>query len=366
MIKKLNIYKAKVLESKYKKYLPLTAFFAGFMWDSLTLKRIDNWLDNLILFVYLLLLALFIVLTNFVNKGVIKKKLFTKYADFYPMIMQFFQGGLFSAYVVFYFQSTSLSKAPIFLALLIFFLVVNEFIEDRLNNFYLQMPLLFFVSFSFLNFFMPIILGAMNVWVFILSGILSLLFLAFILFIHLKKKLIESKRQLYSISSLVLVLYLFFNLLYFLNWIPPIPLSLKHGGIYHNIEKENNVYILYHEKPKWYQFFKDSDKEYHLLKKERIYCFASIFAPTKLNKKIYHHWQQYNEKNGKWITTDKITYKIVGGRDAGYRGYTYKSYAKEGKWRVEVKTENDLLLGRISFEIISSKEKKLELEKYAY
>jgi len=43
---------------------------------------------------------------------------------------------------------------------------------------------------------------------------------------------------------------------------------------------------------------------------------------------------------------------VVGGRDNGYRGYTFKRHVQPGRWRVEVRTETGRLLGRIPFELV--------------
>ena len=52
---------------------------------------------------------------------------------------------------------------------------------------------------------------------------------------------------------------------------------------------------------------------------------------------------------------EDIGYNITGGRDHGFRGYTYKSNVKEGLWKVEVITEEELVLGVIDFEIITDR-----------
>ncbi|WP_317045331.1 DUF2914 domain-containing protein [Formosa algae] len=82
-------------------------------------------------------------------------------------------------------------------------------------------------------------------------------------------------------------------------------------------------------------------------------CFLLIFAPTALQKSIIHRWKWYNESINEWVTVDNISYNITGGRNNGYRGYTYKNNIKPGLWSVEVLTEEELLLGVIDFEIIT-------------
>jgi hypothetical protein len=48
---------------------------------------------------------------------------------------------------------------------------------------------------------------------------------------------------------------------------------------------------------------------------------------------------------------DVISFEITGGRDGGFRGYTYKSNVPDGEWNVEVITEEGLVLGVIDFKI---------------
>ena len=146
--------------------------------------------------------------------------------------------------------------------------------------------------------------------------------------------------------------YLVLNLFYFLNWIPPVPLSLKEGGIYHHVHRAGDRYELRFEKGRWYQPFKESDKVFHYMPGDTVFCFTSVFAPTQLEKKVIHQWQVWSAKRDEWIISDRLGFRIYGGRDGGYRGYTYKKNIQPGKWRVDVRTEDDLLLGRISFRLV--------------
>ena len=103
---------------------------------------------------------------------------------------------------------------------------------------------------------------------------------------------------------------------YFLNWIPPVPLSLKYGGIYHQITKEGNVYGLSFEKGAWYQFWKRSDDPFQ--GEGPVYCFSAVFAPVDLKTSIFHHWQfGAISKQGdyKFLTSDRIAIGISGGRE---------------------------------------------------
>jgi len=84
--------------------------------------------------------------------------------------------------------------------------------------------------------------------------------------------------------------------------------------------------------------------------------FTSVFAPTDLNKSIFHRWKWFNPNTEKWEVTDDLGFEVAGGRDGGFRGYTYKANLKEGLWKVDVITEEELVLGIVDFVIKNTAE----------
>jgi len=341
------------LKGWYEKYNPFVFFFGGFTWDSLTLKRIDQLFDNLILLTYLILLGFFLSAIAFINAGKIRQPILLKYREYYPLAAQFLLGGLLSAYVIFYFQSASFTKTALFLCLLVGLLLANEFFERRLQNITLLLALYFVACFSFLIFFIPVVVKMLNLGTFLVSGCLSLTLVLGLIYLFHRNRLFPSGRGHLQAGGVVLALFFIINLLYFLNLIPPVPLSMKSGGIYHSarLEKETGTFRLRFEKPKWYELFRHSDQTFHYAGGDTVSCFTAIFAPTTLTKKIFHHWQKYSETDRKWQTSDRLGYDIVGFRDGGYRGITRKRNMSPGKWRVDVETEEGLLIGRIGFVI---------------
>ena len=231
------VKKSTVWYEKHKRWLPLVSFLAGFSWDNLTLNRIDRFSDNMIMLLYLLLLGGLIVVNHLVDSGRIRYQQISKRRDLFPLGIQFFFGSLFSSYVVFYFQSASLSENWLFLAFLVILLVVNEFIKDRYDNLRLNMALYFMAAFSFSIFFVPILLKVMNTLVFLVSGFLALIFILTILYFLGKQDAVLFRKT----GALIGSLFILMNILYFLNWIPPVPLSLKEGGIYHHVKKRGIV-----------------------------------------------------------------------------------------------------------------------------
>lgn len=359
-------------------FMPAIFFFAGVGYDTLTLTRIDRLLDNVILLFYLVVLGLLIVLTGRAAMGdpravgdpsapSLVPRLMAKARPFYPNAMQFLLGGLFSAYAIFYLQSASLASTAVFFAVLVTFLVANEFLKDRFSGMKLLISLYALVCFSFFTYFLPVVSGFMNTFVFLLGAVLSLAVALWVLKLvyaaapgrpHMEKTLAGAP------AVIVIGLLVTF---YFLNWIPPVPLSLKFGGVYHNVTKPGDQYQLSFEKPPWYLFWKSSDDPYR--GDGPVYCFTAVFAPVALDTTIYHRWQmQAKGPDGEaaYRTTDRIAIDISGGREAGYRAYTYKSRALPGEWRVDVETERGRLIGRVDFSIEAAEWADPELETMTY
>ncbi len=338
---------------RYERFNPLVFFFGGFTWDSVTLKRIDQLPDNLVLLLYIVGFGILMSITLLVDKKKLQHAFVIKHQQWFPLVLQFFLGGLFSAYVIFYFQSASLSKTALFFAVMVGLLIANEFLQKKLKNLYLLLTLYFLATFSFFIFFIPVILKVLNVFTFIAGGLLSLGLVAGLIFFLHKNDIFDSHKHFVRSVSVMAGMYCLMNLLYFFNWIPPVPLSLKSGGIYHHVshDLEADKFVLRFEQPKWYQLLKSSDQTFRYTTGDTVSCFTAVFAPTELKKKIFHHWQKYVPKKDEWISTDKLGFNITGYRDGGYRGITRKRNVADGAWRVDVETEEGTLLGRIDFEI---------------
>jgi hypothetical protein len=266
--------------------------------------------------------------------------------------------------VVFYFKSASFTKSAIFLALLILLLVANEFLKNKLTNTYLLISLYFLSAFSFFIFFIPVITGYMNVFTFIAGSLIGLSLPTLLLYYLFRAKLIQVKKVYQQHLVLIASIYIIMIVFHWLNLIPPVPLAMKYGGIYHHVSKNSseNIYILKYKKPAWYQIFKYDDSEFHYLPNDTVFCFTSVFAPTSLTKKIAHEWQYFSERKDEWIRTDRTVYRLTGGRDGGYRGYTFKKNIETGLWRVNIVTDDDQIVGRIKFTIEPSEKDSLEFE----
>jgi len=348
-----------------KPFLPVVFFFAGVTYDTVTLTRIDRLTDNLILLLYLSLLGLLIILTGRADlaraglPGVSTEPpaaapLLERTLPYFPHAVQFLLGGLFSAYAIFYSQSASLTGTAVFFAVLVGFLVANELFKDRLTNLRLLVGLFALVCFSFLTFFLPVLTGIMNTPMFLLGALCSLAAVYWVIRQVYRDHPGKTTREMAltgaPAAGLVVILIGF----YFLHWIPPVPLSLKFGGIYHQVGKQDGVYRLGFARGDWYEFWKRSDDPFRGAGPAS--CFTAVFAPVALQTTVVHHWQYRpaGRSGAIFQTTDRIPLAIAGGREDGYRGYTTKSKLDPGEWRVDVETKDGRVIGRIGFHVVEA------------
>lgn len=328
---------------------PAVFFFGGVGWDAATLGRIDAWFDNLFLLGYLGLLGALVVGSILDRHGRLRHPRLQALRPWFPPAVQFLTGALFSAYVIYYAQSATWTNA-LFLLVLAGLLVANEFIWRRAFNLYALLGIYFLATLSFFIFFLPVLLGMMGYGVFLLSGLVSLVVVGGLLYVLHRRGVLQGAR-LAATGGLLVGLFAVVHLFYVQNWIPPVPLALRAGGAYHDVQVDDGAYVLAYEPAPWYRPWRRADDVIHPAPGDTVYCFAAVFAPTALETQIVHHWQRFDARSETWQTTDRIPYAVTGGRARGYRGYTYKRHAPPGRWRVNVETPRGQTIGRIHFEV---------------
>lgn len=348
----LNKIKNSKLYQKVERHWLTIMFVFGFLGDFLLLNKVDDLFDNLVLFFYVVLAMVSILLLYSSVSGRLPDRINNFFRKFSPMAMQYAFGGLFSGMLIFYGRSASLFDSWPFLLIFGAVIYLNETIKDRSSRLVLTLSMFFVGLFAYVVLVVPVFIGKMGAWVFVGSGLLALLVMY--VFLRLLKLIIPNflALQTRALVFYIGVIFASSNFLYFFNIIPPIPLSLNDIGIYHSVVRfENGEYQLKYEDGKWWEKWKRSDTVFHPDVGDNIFCFARVFAPTKLSLDIYHHWQYYDEAKKEWVTHGRIKYGINGGRDGGYRGYTQISSYQNGQWRCSVETARGQILGREKFEV---------------
>lgn len=346
------VSKLKNFYRKYERHIGSLTILIGFIFDNLTLREASINVQTQVFLIYLILSGVSIISLHFLES----KEGRSETLHFWVfLLMQFTIGGLFSMFFVFYSRGFALSASWPFLLFLLANLVGNELFKKYYTRLSLQVSLYFIGIFSFFIYYMPVILHEMNDMVFIYSGLASLA-VVFILIRLLE--LISFKRVnqwRWKIAGGVLTFYFLINIFYFTNIIPPVPLVMKDGGVYHNFSvNSEGDYVVYHEPITQWQSLLDEYPVYHRVNGESVYVVTSVYASSELGTEIIHDWQYYDEVSKKWISASRIIVPIVGGREGGYRFYSLKQNLNAGKWRVDVLTLRGQNISRIKFEIVDA------------
>lgn len=341
--------------SAIKRHWLTLSFILGFIVDNLTLNRVDQVFDNIVLATYVVLAMVSLFLLYASTAGKIDGVWGGHIRRYSPLVVQYAFGGLLSGMLIFYGRSGAWSQSWIFLLIILLAIVGNETLRDRTSRLIYNLSILFVGLLAYVVLLIPVLTGHMGPWIFVGSGLLALVimyaYIQVLVLVIPKFISLHQKAIIFTIAAI----YVGVNFLYFTNIIPPIPLSLKEVGIYHSVVRfENGDYQLKYEAGEWWQPFKKSDDTFHPQPGENVFCFARVFAPTRLSTDIYHRWEFYDPTTKKWIEHLRVSYPIAGGRGDGFRGYTLVQNYRDGTWRCSVETERGQVLGRETFLIDSS------------
>jgi hypothetical protein len=345
----------KTVFEKHREHFLTVAFICGFIVDNLTLTRVDQLFDNVILLTYVFLAMSSLLLLYAGSAGKFPERMNLFLRKYAPLVTQYAFGGLFSGMLIFYGRSGSWLVSWPFLLIILGVILGNETIKDRVQRLLFNIGMLFVGLFSYVVLIVPVVVGKMGALVFIGSGLLAVLIM--FLFVRALALIVPRFITLHqrALVFIVGIIYATFNFLYFANIIPPIPLSLKDVGIYHSVVRfEDNTYQLKYEEGEWWQFYKNSDDIFHPEQGGNVFCFAKVFAPSKIDTDIYHKWEYYDEAQNRWTEHFRMSYPITGGAGEGYRGYTLIENYRDGTWRCTVETSRGQVLGREVFKIDSA------------
>jgi hypothetical protein len=346
----LGLNKIQSWYTKHERRVSSFSLLGGFVFDAFTLNRVDALRDNLWVAINLIVVSICIVSLNRMehSKG---GKSPTKHF-WLVTALQFSFGTLIGTFVIFYFRSAALAVSWPFILILVLALISNEYLKKHYNRVAFQVSFLFFSIYLFSIFVVPLLVHQIGPWVFLLSGIVSLLILRifFIFFNKFNQRQFELHQK--SLRLSVASIFVLINVLYFSNIIHPLPLSLKDSGIYHSIKHDvRGNYLFESENRRWFERFK-LYPDVHLSPTDVIYAYSAVFSPASFNTGVEHEWEHFDESRGEWVTQGRVNLSVSGGRDAGYRTYSTRVGLEKGHWRVNVLTSNGLALGRLRFNVV--------------
>ena len=263
--------------------------------------------------------------------------------------IHFMLGTLLNAFILFYVKSGSGLTAVLFLGLISVLLLINEH-----PRFHRLGPVVLFGLYSFsltsyLAYLVPVIAGHLRGWMFLTASVLSLLPILFLA--RLMARWGDDRRRAFQqavvpaigVQALLLVLFVF-------RLVPPVPLSVRSLGVWHQVEREGAEFRLSRlPSSRWAELWRKDERVFLARPGDRVFVFTRIFAPHNFRDRVRVRWAKW--ERGGWNESDAIPLRIVGGREEGSGGYAYKQNWSPGAWRVAIESEDGREIGRTTFEI---------------
>ncbi len=324
-------------------------FAAGFLFDILAVGRIDR-LHNIIhQAFYLSLCALFtgLELSQAHGRFVPPPRLNTAWR-YHMGATHFMLGTLLNIYTLFYFKSASLGTSLLFLLALLGLLAVNELKPFKDSGPLLRMTLFSLCLLSYFTYLVPMLMGRIGALPFlgsIAGASVCVAGLTYWLYRRLPDN--RSSVRVHTVYPFAAVAALFI-VLYFAKVIPPVPLSLSEIGVYHKVTRRGDSFELQSARPRW-KFWQRGDQVFLARPGDVVFCWVVVFSPTSFSERLAVRWRQRTPEG--WGEAEAIPLDIAGGRDGGWRAFTYKKNYTPGRWRVEIVTSDGRELGRIPLTI---------------
>ena len=350
----------KILITKGRQHASTILFLFGFITDAFLLPEIENPVSKYLGLMYLMTLALIILAREWIVARNTASKFEQRAYAFLTFGVALFSGSALSFIFIYALRSAAFAVSwPLFI-LLLFVMVANEYISSHNYRFTLDIGVLFVALTFYFIYDVPILFGSVNDVIFFISIFLSTV--ASFLFVWILKHFSETaENELGKGYALSIGIPLFVAMLYFLNFIPAVPLSLKTSGIYHYIEKLPDGGYIGRVEPDNRLFAKYRRDTYHMTESDNgIYFFSSVSAPAEVSAPITHLWEYYDERRKEWITSATIAFDMTGGRQDGYRAFSHKQNVAPGMWRVTVKVDDKRIIGRQRFYVETGKNVAVE------
>lgn len=341
----------------YKKYQHLlehtttALFLVGFLTDMILLPDVNNPITKYIGLSYIVAIAALIAFREWViakNTANEKERRLFSLSSFG---IAYFSGAALSFVFVYALRSAALSVSwPLFLILIVC-MVANEFFATHTYRFALDITVLFTALVFYILFNAPFILNTQNDFVFLISIIASII-IALLYIAAISRVSETSEEETPKMYALGIGIPMFIGMLYMLNMIPGVPLSLTEGGVYHNvIKREDGTYLVEQETDT--RLLSSMRTKVHTISSEQndVFFLSAVRAPKNMVAPITHVWEYYDEEQSKWIESTVIPFTLSGGRENGYRAYSHKEAIFEGLWRVTVKVDDKRIVGRMRFYI---------------
>ena len=331
-------------------------FVGGFGMDLFLLPDFNEPITKFLGLTYLVVLAILFPLREWVVTRNTASRIEQKLYSLLTFGIAFFLGAGLSFVFVYAIRSAALAVSWPLFVLLLLCMVANEYVSTHNYRYTLDIGV-YFIAITFYSIFnIPIVFGSVSNFAFIVSILVAAG--ASFLFMTIMRRTSEiAEYESGRGFALAIGIPMFVAMLYILNLIPAVPLSMEASGIYHSIERSSDGrYTGVEEKSRvLFPFLRVPT--YHIQGgNTAIYFFSSVSAPASVSAPISHVWEYYDEYNRKWVVATTIPFDLAGGRNEGYRAYSLKEHISPGLWRVTVKVDENRIVGRMRFRVVEGEE----------
>ncbi|GHG93220.1 DUF2914 domain-containing protein [Comamonas sp. JC664] len=345
--------KVQQFRARHEKWEMALFFFGGFLYDVLTIGRIDDTLTLVQNFGYLLVLTGLLLLEQRYPDGVEPPKFLVKVWRWREDAIHFLFGSLLSAFMLLLFKSSSGALPYLFVAGIFALLAANELPVFRKLGPVMRMVLLSLSVTMYFICLLPVVLGRMGFWVFLLAVALGSLSIFGMMRLIARWRPDDSRYVLRNVAVPGFGVQAALLGLYVVGVIPPLPVSVQFAGIYHQVERVSpGVYHLSSVDARtWYKPWTWGDPDFLMQTGDKPYYFFRIFAPKHFQSyKVRVRWYFDDPQKG-WTTYGNgfVADVSSNGTDGGYRYYATTSNLKPGKWRVVLETEDGHEIHRLNF-----------------
>jgi hypothetical protein len=336
--------------SRHERSLSAVSMIGGFAFDNYAYRRIDLPNTQALFIGYLTVAGVAIILLHLFATRARDGKPMPRWHSILPMAAQFALGALWSGFLVFYSRGAVLAESWPFLLMLVAIFIGNEIFSRYHSQLVFTAILYAFALFSYFIVTVPIFTHTVGPFTFLISGLSA--FVVFLFFLRIVRWAgqDEWRRARLQVMGGAFLVYATLTAFYFTGALPPLPIALVDKGVFHVVKRVGDVYQAQGEVQDW-KTQVGMPPVLHIAPGQPVYVYSAVFAPIKLSTTIVHRWRHYNRIRHKWQTISSVSFTINGGRDGGYRNYTIQHKVWDGDWRVDVRTADGRIIGRIPFHI---------------
>jgi hypothetical protein len=307
-------------------------FACGVVFDAMTLGReLSMWMLSYV-FAYALGVAVCLVIRA--------RRWFERWRDWVDGALHFCLGATFSALVVLYFRSATYLWSWVTVGLLVGVMVWNEYAAKGRPRRSLVWGVYAASLVMLFNFLLPFAFGTISsFWfyaslVLVMGGLYGLRRVARIPGLSLAAS--------GGFAGLLAVLYL-------AGAIPPVPLVMRQNMACVNGRASGGEYLCDGGRPDLLVRWGLASPTVRYEPGERVSVLSAVSAPEGISTRLEHRWAR--REGGKWNRYDTIEVRMTGGRDSGWRFYSYKRSVKPGRWRVTTAAPDGRVVGYLRFDL---------------